>query len=232
MLRQLMSRWGADECAKFEREAGSRRDHLWHVIHDAGVGPYLSPHERDLAESTMVTMTERQQVEASWRMEAAQVFMWALGLLPALPPYDTIAKHELLKQIPSREIPAFIASARLRGQTEIDRARSAAELWHWRSRTRFLIERGDVLQTNDKLKAAGFESYDDIVRFTASKAAQDGAIPPAIGDDFPVKGKAYRDLTAQEWPGIRSITAERHFALNWLCGYAPENRWDETPTGT
>jgi len=25
---------------------------------------------------------------------------------------------------------------------------------------------------------------------------------------------------------------ERHKALNWLCGFAPGNRWDETPTDT
>lgn len=29
-----------------------------------------------------------------------------------------------------------------------------------------------------------------------------------------------------------SIIMERHFALNWLCGMAPGNRWDETPTDT
>ena len=43
---------------------------------------------------------------------------------------------------------------------------------------------------------------------------------------------SYRDLTDEEWSSIRSIAFERHFALNWLCGYAPDNRWDETPTDT
>jgi hypothetical protein len=31
---------------------------------------------------------------------------------------------------------------------------------------------------------------------------------------------------------VGSITEERHFALNWLCGYAPDNDWDATPTPT
>ena len=57
-------------------------------------------------------------------------------------------------------------------------------------------------------------------------------IAPCIADDFPAKGKAYRDLTAEEWSELRSITAERHYALNWLCGRAPKNKWDETPTDT
>ncbi len=64
------------------------------------------------------------------------------------------------------------------------------------------------------------------------KAAQAGTIPPCMGDDFPVHGKAYRDLSVEQWAQCRSITTERHFALNWLCGDAPENRWDETPTST
>jgi hypothetical protein len=53
-----------------------------------------------------------------------------------------------------------------------------------------------------------------------------------IDEDFAVHGKAYRDLSPEEWSEVRSITLERHFALNWLCGYAPNNRWDETPTDT
>lgn len=82
------------------------------------------------------------------------------------------------------------------------------------------------------MKVAGFQSYDDIARFAARKAAEAGTIPPCVEDDFPANGKAYRDLTAQEWSEVRSITVERHFALNWLCGYAPDNQWDDTPTDT
>jgi hypothetical protein len=53
-----------------------------------------------------------------------------------------------------------------------------------------------------------------------------------VDEDFAVGGKAYRDLSAEEFANVTSITVERHFALNWLCGRAPENRWDETPTAT
>jgi hypothetical protein len=54
----------------------------------------------------------------------------------------------------------------------------------------------------------------------------------SIADDYPAKGKAYRDLNTEEWAEVRSVTVERHFTLNWLCGYAPLNDWDRTPTGT
>jgi len=232
MLRQMTSQWGREERAGFHRQVEAQRDRLWRDLREAGLWRHLSPREQAHAKTTMATMTEQQQLDASWRIESAHILVWALGMLPELPPYDKMADPDLLEQIPSRDMAAFIKSARLRPQADLDRARDTAELWHWRSRTRQLIERGDPFPADDKLKAAGFESYDDIVRSSARTAVQRGDIPPCIADDFPAKGKAYRDLTAEEWFEVRSITMERHYALNWLCGYAPHNRWDETPTDT
>jgi hypothetical protein len=232
MLQQLTAKWGAEERDTFQRQTESQREQLWRGLRDAGLWDHLSPRERAHSQSTMATMTGQQQVDASWRMEAAQTIMWALGMLPELPPYDGMAGHDLLKEIPSRDVVTFIQSARLRDQAVLDQARDTAEFWHWRSRTRELIERGDAFPDDENMKAAGFRSYDDIVRFSARNAAQEGMLPPCIADDFPAKGKAYRDLTEEEWSEVRSITAERHFALNWLCGRAPGNKWDETPTDT
>ena len=232
MLSAMSSKWSADENEKFQQHAKAQRDQFWQGLRDAGLRRYLSPREQAHAQSTMVTMTERQQIDATWRVEAAQALMWALGMLAELPPYDTRAKHDLLKQIPSDDLASFIKSARLREQSELDRARDTAEFWHWRSRTRELIERGQEFPDNEHMKSMGFRSYDDIVRFSARNAAQKGTIPPCIDDDFPAKGKAYRDLSPEEWQEVRSITAERHFALNWLCGFAPGNKWDDSPTDT
>ena len=79
------------------------------------------------------------------------------------------------------------------------------------------------------MREAGFSCFDDIVRRSAEFHAADGLFV-AIDEDYPVFGKAYRDLSDEEWAKVRSITMERHFALNWVCGYAPKHRWDETPT--
>jgi len=177
-------------------------------------------------------MSCQQQLDATWRNESAQALLWALGLLPGMPPYDTNADPELIGELPRETARGFIKSAQLRPQTQIDRARDLAELWHWRSRTRQLIEKGEALEADENMKAAGFHSFDDIVRVTAQKAFEKGNIQACIGMDFPVKGRAYRDRSPEEWSEVTSITAERHFALNWLCGYAPRNRWDETPTDT
>jgi hypothetical protein len=54
----------------------------------------------------------------------------------------------------------------------------------------------------------------------------------AIDDDFPAFGKPYSLLDDAAWRKIRVITEQRHKALNWVCGLAPENNYDETPTDT
>lgn len=231
ILRKLFEKWSADERKQFTNDGETRRGEFWQPLQDAGLWSAVSTSERKLAESTIVTMTAEQQVNASWRIESAQVLMWALGLIPNLPPWDAQANQELLKQIPSRELARFLSSADLLKGFEIERARDDAELWHWRSRTRHLIEEGQEFAADKKMRAAGISSYDDIVRFTARNLEKEGRIR-AIDEDFPAKGKAYRKLSAEEWSKVRSITIERHFALNWLCGYAPGNEWDKTPTDT
>ncbi len=232
MLQTLMEKWNEQEQAKFKEETQVERDRFWGLVRDHSHWGFLAPSELKLATTTICTMTSRQQVDASWRMESVQALMWALRLLENLPPYDIMASHELLKRIPSRDITTFIASACLRDQSEISKARDLAEMWHWRSRTRQLIESGRPFPDNAKMKARGFSCYDDIVRFTARMSVDKGNLATSIGDDFPARGKAYRDLSPGEWSEVRSITVERHFALNWLCGYAPGNHLDETPTGT
>ncbi len=166
-----------------------------------------------------------------WRIEALQVLAWAVGLVAGLPPYDTPANHDLLEVIPSEALEGFVKSVRLLPSVEIDRARDLAELWHWRSRTRQLIEEGRALDPDPKMRAAGFETFDDVVRFTARLCKEEGRIE-TIDEDFAVHKKAYRDLSSEEWTDIRSITVERHLAFNWLCGCAPDNQWDDTPLDT
>ena len=231
MLKTWLQNWSADERDRFARDAESKRDEHWTPLRALGWWKELSPLEREFAETTLLTMTDEQQVNASWRVEAIQLIMWALGMVPDLPPYGTQADSELLKGVPTKDAAKFVRSARLRSRDELDRMRSLAELWHWRSRTRELIEQGQTLDAGPELKAAGFETFGDIVRFTANRSRDDGRLE-VIDEDFGVNGKAYRDLSESEWTGVRSVTVERHFALNWLCGLAPGNRWDETPTDT
>ncbi len=231
MLKQWLENWSESEQTKFAHDAEVRRDEYWGHLRALGLWGALSPQEREFASTTMLTMTHQQHLNGMWRIEAVQVLMWAIGLVTSLPPYDTRANHDLLKMIPSEAIERFVNSARLLPSVEIDQARDLAELWHWRGRTRQLIEEGHTLDPNPKMRAAGLETFDDIVRLTARRCKEEGWFE-VIDDDFAAHGKPYRNLPAEQWVEIRSITMERHFALNWLCGYAPNNQWDKTPTDT
>lgn len=208
----------------------SKRQDMCKRLEDLGVWDEISPEERTFLLTPMASKTQTQHIDASWRVEAAQALMWAIGIIEVLPPYDASAAGEHLKRIPTN-VDELIRGSRLRPKPQLESQRGIAELWHWRSRTRQLIERKDPFPA-DLARKSQFNSFDDIVRATATKAAADGTIPPGIDEDFPAFGKAYRDLSDKEWSQIRSITVERHFALNWVCGYSPGNRWDETPTGT
>lgn len=224
VLAEITNQWPAEELEKFRLASVQKRDEFWSQI-----GPLrsqMSPWEREFAACTPLTMTSAQQVKASWRVEAFQVLLWALSACAEVPPYDTQADHDLLKTFPpSIKTPSLISPE------HIDQARDDAELWHWRSRTRQLVEEGAPFSDDPQLAAAGFRSYDDIVRATARHAAAESRIKLLDGD-FGVLGKPYTAMDQAEWNTVHSITIERHFALNWLCGYAPANRWDETPTDT
>lgn len=65
----------ADENKDFQQQALAQRDQFWQGLRDAGLWRYLSPRAVH-AQSTMVTMTQRQQIDATWRVEAAQTLMW------------------------------------------------------------------------------------------------------------------------------------------------------------
>lgn len=231
MMQAIFEGGNEEEKANFTREVEQTRNALQNALRTHRLWDLVSPDERTFFSTTAITMTQRQRIEASWRIEAALVLAWALRRIANLPPYDVDVNPQFLKSLP-RDPSELIATAELRPQAEIDRRRDVAELWHWRSRTRELNERGEPFPSNLDFRRRGLRSFDDIVRLAAAKAAQDGVVDEPINGDFPAFGKAYRDLSEQEWAKIRSITMERHFALNWLCGHAPGGRWDETPTGT
>ena len=84
----------------------------------------------------------------------------------------------------------------------------------------------------EEMKKPGLQSLDDIIRLTTAHAVNEGTIRRAIDNDFAARGVAYRELPPDAFSEVRSIALERHRALNWLCGRAPDNAWDETPVET
>jgi hypothetical protein len=178
--------------------------------------------------SNLAKPKAREHIDMSWCVESLAVLAWALRVRPTLSPYHRNTHLRSLRDFASGDLRGFVDGAKLRARREIVKARELAELWHWRSRTRELAATGKP-PFNDSVD--GINSYDDIVRTVSIEAGRRKDMRP-IRQDFPAFGRAYRDLTDDQWSTVRSITSERHRALNWLCGYAPRNAWEQTPTDT
>jgi hypothetical protein len=202
-----------------------RVEALKNWLRTEGVQQHLSDAERGLLAQPLGGWDEQAVIDASWRKESLGVLLWALSVLDAMPAYDTEFPEKVHMEGVGWLRPAseFLSEVKVRSPEEIGRARDIAELWHWRARTRQLQEQG--YKAPDE-----FGSLDEIVKMAARLARENGDIPPPIDDDFPAFGKAYRDLTEGEYSRATSIAMERHYALNWLCGYAED--WDEVPTDT
>lgn len=189
-----------------------------------GLDRAQSGEERRVFAQRLGCWLRQDVVDASWRTEALGVLVWAVGRLPSLPAWDTqfdqqavIVPLGLLGNSP------LLTESPLRPQEEIEAARDVAELWHWRARTTQLQQRPGV-----ELPAG--QTFEEIISMSARGALEAGDIAGVIDDDFPAFGKAYHALDRDEYAIATSIAQERHFALNWLCGYSRD--WDETPTDT
>jgi hypothetical protein len=173
--------------------------------------------ERELIERHPSTWTRQEVMDATWLREAIGALLWALWECGELPGFDR--EFDEVDPVPMLEsTERFVRRAVLRPAEEIDRARAAAELWHWRARKA------------KRLRAAEGNDLDAVVRDVAAHAYEHGDIAEPIDGDFPAFGKAFRDLTDDEYASASSIAVERHLALNWVCGYSDD--WDGTPTDT
>jgi hypothetical protein len=155
-------------------------------------------------------------VDAVWRGEALGTLLWALQLLE-LPAYDQAFDPE---QVAAVEL----GDAELRDEEEIDLERESARLWHWRARTTELQAGGEVDLPER------YETFDQLIAATAMRGFEQGLLPAPIRGDFRAYGKTYRQLTPEEHAEAHSIAAERHHALNWLCGAGAS--WDDVPLDT
>ena len=230
LLARYAAGWDPAERARYAPEAQALSRRRVDALRANGLWTHAEREEQTVLETPFTDLDIPRLLATSWRAESLAVLLWALGRLDVLPPYDESVNGEVLLGLTARDGgDGFVLGATLRPIEEIERARTIAELWHWRSRTRQWHEER---RRFPGIPGFPVKCWDDVVRFTAPQAVEQGLLSHAVDDDFPAFGRAYRDLSAEEWSRARSIARERHFALNWLCGYAPGNRWSETPTAT
>ena len=227
LLQSLFSKWSEEEQWELTSRYKEKSNQLVAFLKFHNLWDLMTEEEKEFIQSVPPKVKKQQHINAMWNIESAVVLMWALGLIKAFPPFDEQTDPEILKRIPYQDINNFVSSAKLLPEEVIEEKRSLAELWHWRSRTRQLQEMGRVPP-----RETGYSTFDEIVRAVAYEAYKRGDLSRIVDYDFLAKSKAYRELDADEWAIVQSITIERHRALNWLCGYAPGNKWDKTPTDT
>ncbi|MBN1318702.1 MAG: DUF4272 domain-containing protein [Anaerolineales bacterium] len=226
-IQDLYSKWSRTDRQELTKTYKTKSKELVSSMMCNQLWNVMTRDERNFIWSIPPNHNHQSHLNAMWSMESAVALMWALGMIDEFPPFDEQTKTDLLQQVPYLDLGAFFNAATLLPGEQIEHQRDLAELWHWRSRTRELIERNETLP-----KDSGYSSFDQIVRDVARQAFKQGDFVEIFDDDFPVRGKAYRDLSDEEWSEVRSIAVERHKALNWLCGVAEGNRWDRTRTDT
>lgn len=160
--------------------------------------------------------TDPAVVDAVWRGEALGTLLWALTLAE-LPAYDTPFDYDDL-------VAQRIDNPHLRPATEIEQARDAAQLWHWRARTT-LLQAEDGVTLPER-----WQSFDQLIAATAMHAHESGLLPLPLRGDFRAFDTVYRHLTSSQHAVTNSIALERHHALNWLCGLG--STWEDVPTDT
>lgn len=177
---------------------------------------YLSSEEIDSISKSLGEWNDIELIKSIWKNESLGILLWALSLIPEIPPYDNLFLPERLIERLTLFRPKeyFLERVSLRDMEEIKRERNIAEHWFWR------------LQIFDREKEnetpAENITFKDIISSVSEKAYLDGYIPKPINGDFPVLGKSFRELTLDEYMKISYIIIERYETLNWLCGYSEE----------
>lgn len=191
-------------------------------LREERVTPVLTPDELRIVETRVGALDRDVAEDGSWRIESVAVLAWAAGLTDQLPTYELPSPPaEILALIPEPwdKVEPFRGELDLRSEDEVAAARDQAELWQWR---------GQILTAEDGQSLAATPEMRQIIREVAADSARAGLFERSIGNDFPVAGRPYRNLTEDERALLTDLASERLRALNWLCGFGAS--WDDAPT--
>src|SRR5579872_5481035 len=121
-------------------------------------------------------------IDAVWQAEGLGMLFWALGLVE-LEPFDRHFDPEWLVATPT-------AHGTLRDKAEIEHAREAARLWHWRARTATLTAGEQGLELPQ-----AWASLEQLVAVAAMRGYERGLLPSPLRGDFAAFGSGYRELS-------------------------------------
>jgi hypothetical protein len=211
-------------------------EQLVNLIQTENLMPSFSKREKVLIKKELGSWSNQDIADMFWRNQALAILLWAVSYLSEIRPYDKgylpIETWPILFFPINKEFMSFVPLTKtfyshihLRSLEEINKARETAQHWYWRAQTERIIKKG-------KIQGAEGLTFLEIIKMSAKDGYTRGWHGKPIKNDLPIHGKAYADLTEQEFSQTKSLTKERYYALNWLAGYSTKNNWDEVPTNT
>ena len=229
ILLEVSAQWTKQDKDDYDKSSKERSHKQRALLKQVGMWQHITSQERNFLESFGFGIKQKQIVDASWKAESAVVLMWALGWVENFPKMDEEVDPDILKSFDGTK---KVDALQLRPFEEIEKKRELMESWHWRVRTKQLIDSNFKFSPPEAMKKDGIQTLDDVVKLAAKIRYEQGDLPKIIDEDYVFLGKPFRTLQTGEVALAQSIICERHFALNWLCGMAPKNEWDKTPTNT
>lgn len=214
---QHLSEVPEDLRSGWQREHQAIHHKLGEWLIEEKIAPYISPNERALFDASLGSWTSAIIVKTSWRAESLGMLLWAMGIVD-VPYYDTQFTPDGMLEPLDLLNPTidYIWQASVRDASVIHQALELADVW---------IQRAHIMDSQGAEQLpADDTSYEEMIRKLAEKAYADGNIPEMIKGDLPVLGKAYAELSPEEYNTISSIAYERFFALNWICCH--RETWD------
>lgn len=205
-----------------DEEPAAERFDLLGWLRSEGLETAVVPSERRVLEAGVGRLEPEVAGAASWRSEGMVALGWALGLVEAMPTYEGAADPAALLAVvpaPWEATASLRSGACLRREEEIAAERERAELWHWRAETADLLADATGSEREELMA---------VIRDVTREAVAAGLIAALAGDDFVARGHPYRDLHPAALEELGAVAAERHRALNWLCGFGAT--WDDVPT--
>lgn len=195
-------------------------------IMENGLTRYLTKKEIHFLNSPPETLKGHEIEFMLYHCEALGILLWALHLISDIPPYYERFNRPKINLGKVKNPLNFISTLRRRNIYLLIKEHHISEMWFWRSKLFRMSCENDTDGIQRFLEVSGLNSLDNAVRKVSIELHKNGVLDDIIDEDFAVWNKPYRCLSLEEWLEVDIITSTRFFALSWLCGYIPENKWD------
>jgi hypothetical protein len=164
----------------------------------------LEPDEWKVVQCKAGKLTDRMQIDSTWRLEGLVVLAWALGRCE-IPPHDQLVDFNAMwKKLGIFDVDAakaLLKKPQLRSRSEINAIRNRLFALHWRLRNYGL--RPEVMDFAEFAKTCWFGPLD-----------LNGL--PLVKGDLAIQGKRIDRASEDDLSCAQSAAQERHQAVNWL----------------